>query len=355
MPSQLEEIINGPQFGRQCRMTFVIGIETILFVMLMLLLPSMHHWLTIVILSVGMVLSISNLIILKIYHCARFSSHFLTILILLTIISVNYISGGINTSLFVWFYLIPIIAATLTGFLGLIIYGGISILAVIAFVVLPHEAIFYPPESMMWYVQVMNFIFAMILILSVLTAFLLEIHAFEQQNLQQKRVLENDREKLLHMSLHDPLSKLPNRKYFYEELGKRIRSENNLTILYMDLNGFKDINDTYGHEIGDQVLVETSKRLSHCFRDEDFIARLGGDEFIGIVSNSNKEEIPYKIMERIRDIFSYPYRSIKQDIQLNIAIGMARYPEDSKQMKKLLSIADQRMYKDKLRIKATQK
>ncbi len=103
---------------------------------------------------------------------------------------------------------------------------------------------------------------------------------------------------------------------------------------------------------GDQVLVETSKRLNNCFRNEDFIARVGGDEFIGIISNGYEEDIPNKVMERIREVFNYPYRSVKQNIQLNIAIGMARYPEDSSQMQKLLSIADQRMYKDKSRIKA---
>ncbi|VEG92476.1 GGDEF domain-containing protein [Legionella spiritensis] len=354
IPGQLEEVLNGHQFGRQYRMTFVIGIETILFVLIMLLLPKIHHWSVIVMLSTGIGLSIINLITLKLYHCVRLSSHFLTSLILLTVISVNYVAGGINTSLFVWFYIVPLIAATLTGFSGLIIYGGISIVAIIAFLVLPHEAIFHPSESLIWYIQVMNFVFAMILVLSVLIAFLLEIYVFEQRNLQQQRALENDREKLFHMSRHDILSKLPNRKYFYEELRKRIRGKNDLTILYMDLNGLKVINDSYGHEVGDQILVETSKRLSNCFRNEDFIARVGGDEFIGIVSNSNEEDISNKIIARIRDIFNYPYRSVKYDIQLKMAIGMARYPEDASRMEKLLSIADQRMYKDKSRLKAIQ-
>lgn len=241
LPNQLEEIIIGHQFARQYRMTFVIGIETLIFVLFMLLLPQIHHWSVMVMLSIGIVLSIINLIALKLYHCVRLSSHFLTILILLTVISVNYVAGGINTSLFVWFYLVPLIAATLTGFLGLLIYGGISIIAVLAFLVLPHEAIFHPPGSLIWYVHTVNFVFAMILILSVLTAFLMEIYVFEQQNIRQRRVLESDREKLLHMSRHDMLSKLPNRKYFYEELRKRIRSKHDLTILFMDLNNLKTI------------------------------------------------------------------------------------------------------------------
>ncbi len=231
-------------------MTFVIGLETILFVLIMLSVPQIHHWSVNVILSIGIGLSAINLIVLKFYHCVQLSSRALTIMILLSIISANYVAGGIDSSLFVWFYLMPLIAATLTGFFGLIIYGGISIIAIIGFLVLPHEAIYYPPESLLWYVQLLNFVFAMVLILTVLTAFLLEIYIFEKRNLQQQRALEDDREKLLHMSRHDILSKLPNRKYLYEELSKRIRSENYLTILYMDLNGFKAINDNYGHEVG---------------------------------------------------------------------------------------------------------
>ncbi|MCC5792583.1 MAG: GGDEF domain-containing protein [Legionellaceae bacterium] len=351
MKHQLKEVLNGHQYGRQYRMTFVIGIETIVFVLLMLILPPIHHWTVMVVLSLGILLSLLNLIALKRYYCVRFSSHFLTILIVSTVIGVNYVSGGIDTSLFVWFYLVPLIAGTLTGFFGLILYGGVSIIAIIAFLLLPHEAIFHPPESLIWYVQIMNFGFAMVLVLTILTAFLIEIDVFEQRNFQQQKILEEDRDKLLHLSRHDVLSKLPNRKYFYEELRKRIRSKQGLTLLYMDLNGFKAINDRYGHEVGDQVIVESSKRLSQCFRNEDFIARVGGDEFIGMVSND--ESIAHKMMARVRKVFSYPYRSVKHDIQLNVSIGLAHYPADSRRMEQLLSIADRRMYEDKSRIKAS--
>ncbi len=345
------EVLHGYKFGQIYRMTFVIGVETIIFTILMLLKPQIHHWLVIVILVFGIGISIINLTVLKLYHSVRFSSHFLTIMILVAVTSANYISGGIHTSLFTWFYIMPIIAATLTGFSGLIIYGGLSIMAISAFILLPHEPIFQPPESLVLYIEVINSIFAMVLILSVLIAFLLEIKKFEQRNLQQQKILEDDREKLLHISRHDTLSKLPNRKYFYEELRNRIHCKKDLTILYMDLNGFKAINDNYGHEVGDQVLVETSKRLSNCFRNEDFIARVGGDEFIGIISNSNSEDIANKISARIRDIFTYPYRSVKQNIQLTIAIGMAQYPKDSNKIEELLAVADKGMYENKLKIK----
>lgn len=349
----IDMMVNGHLFARRYRMTFVIGIETIILAIIIItVLPEMHPLINIIIVMTAITLSISNLILLYYYHCIHFSSHFLTFIVFTTTIAINYFAGGPQASLFIWIYLNPLIAATLTGFTGLFIYSGVSIACIFAFLWFPHTPIFQPPEHIIWYMDLMNLGFAMLLILTVLLAFLLEIHFFEKNTLAQQKVLETERERLLHLSHHDTLTNLPNRKYFYETLHARVKAKEHFLIFYMDLNNFKAVNDNLGHEVGDQVLVETSKRLSNCFREQDFVARVGGDEFICLVSHEKNADITNQIQNRIRKMFQYPYRGVKATIKLSIAIGVAAFPEDSDDIEVVLSKADNRMYENKDLIKS---
>ncbi|MCC5791283.1 MAG: GGDEF domain-containing protein [Legionellaceae bacterium] len=350
--NQIDMVINGHLFARRYRMTFVIGIETILLaIIIMTVFPEMHPLTNILVVMVAIILSISNLVLLYYYHCVNFSSHLLTFIVFATTVAINYFAGGTHSSLFIWIYMNPLIAATLTGFTGLLIYSGLSIVSILAFLWFPHTPMFEPPEHVLWYMDLMNLGFSILLILTVLLAFLLEIHFFEKKTLAQQKALEADRERLLHLSHHDSLTKLPNRKYFYEELGSRVNANTPFFIFYMDLNNFKPVNDNLGHEVGDQVLVETSKRLSNCFREQDFLARVGGDEFICIVSHDEDGDIANQIQKRIQNTFQHPYRGVNGTIILSIAIGIAYFPEDSDSIEVLLSKADSRMYQNKVLIK----
>lgn len=350
--NNLDILLNGHLFARRYRMTYVISIEVIIFAFLLVTIrPDVHHWSIIILSYIGIISAIINLITLKIYKCVRFSSYFFTSLFFLVASVGNFVAGGIHSSYFIWIYLAPIIAATLIGFRGLIIFGGLSILNVFAFLLLPHAPIFHPTPSQTWYIELMNYSFVMMLILSVLMAFLLEIYYFEKKTIAQQKALEAEREQLRHLSCHDMLTKLPNRKYFYEELHQKIDDGKSITIFYMDLNDFKNVNDQYGHEAGDQILIETSKRISNCFRNEDFLARVGGDEFIGVISYCKEIGFYKNVEQRIRDTFNFPYRSIKAGIRLNIAIGIAQYPLDANDAESLIALADKRMYEDKLKMK----
>lgn len=347
--------INGHLFARRYRMTFVISIEVIVFAfLLIIIIPEIHHWSIIMMLVAGILASFLNLMALKKYKCVSFSSYLFTGLFYLITTGANFIAGGITTSLFVWFYMVPLIAATLIGFRGLVLFGGLTVVTIMAFLILPHEPFFKPQPSQLWSIELMNFSFMLILVLSVLTAFLIEIYYFEKKTIAQQEALEKDREKLLHLSHHDILTKLPNRNYLYAELKRKIKKNQSVSIFFMDLNGFKSINDRYGHDIGDQVLVETAKRIGSCFRNEDFVARVGGDEFVGVIAYSKEKGIYKKVEERIRDTFNHPYRSIKMDIHLSIAIGIAQYPLDATDTESLITIADKRMYEDKQRIKESE-
>ncbi|BCA94192.1 hypothetical protein TUM19329_05530 [Legionella antarctica] len=115
----------------------------------------------------------------------------------------------------------------------------------------------------------------------------------------------------------------------------------------MDLDGFKKINDIYGHEIGDSLLLKTSKRLQSCFRENDFIARLGGDEFTAVINHKPHDSIAEDLTKRIESEFMQPFIIKDLEIQCTISVGKANYPSDAAYSDELLKIADEAMYKNK--------
>lgn len=150
---------------------------------------------------------------------------------------------------------------------------------------------------------------------------------------------------------YDPLTGLPNRRYFFEHLRSIEHSyqkeAKRIAILFIDLDSFKDINDAYGHEVGDEVLIVTGKRLSRCMRVTDVVARIGGDEFAIILQNI-EDQLSAELFARNL------YAEIKEDMQVNnvvcsvdASIGIAHCPDDSTNGETLLRIADAAMYAQK--------
>lgn len=117
-----------------------------------------------------------------------------------------------------------------------------------------------------------------------------------------------------------------------------------LAVLYLDYDNFKNINDTYGHGIGDQVLQRMSELLKGCLREEDTVARLGGDEFILVFPGIHDKEDVKKLAEKINKLGSQPMHLEGQNVQGSISIGVAIYPEDGMTGKQLLSNADDALY-----------
>ena len=115
----------------------------------------------------------------------------------------------------------------------------------------------------------------------------------------------------------------------------------------MDLDEFKRINDKYGHEIGDILLLQTSKRLQSCFRENDFIARLGGDEFTAVITHNLNDKIADDLTKRIEKEFMQPFLIKNLEIKCTISLGKAIYPLDALHAETLLKIADEAMYKNK--------
>ncbi|WP_438950934.1 EAL domain-containing protein [Porticoccus sp.] len=146
----------------------------------------------------------------------------------------------------------------------------------------------------------------------------------------------------------DPLTELPNRRMFYYRLGQEIkkshRSSLSMAVLFIDLDHFKEINDTLGHEKGDQLLIEAAGRISHCIRDTDTVARLGGDELIIILSELEERATIERVLASLLKRLPEPYQLGNDVAFVSASIGVTLYPEDATDIEGLLKNADQAMY-----------
>ncbi len=139
--------------------------------------------------------------------------------------------------------------------------------------------------------------------------------------------LTEAKKKLNHLVRHDDLTQLPNRKHFSESLQDALlrcnRSNVPVLLMYIDLDGFKKVNDTFGHDVGDLVLKESARRLQQCIRQTDSVFRLGGDEFGIILEHSNHEHtiVAERVCRRFDAPFSFPNR---EPIEVGVSIGIAR-------------------------------
>ncbi|WP_321777659.1 diguanylate cyclase domain-containing protein [Sulfurimonas sp.] len=166
----------------------------------------------------------------------------------------------------------------------------------------------------------------------------------EEKLLEENNILE-------HKAHHDLLTSLPNRVLFYDRLSqsikKSIRNQKKIALLFIDLDNFKPINDSYGHDVGDDVLKEVSTRLKNTLREEDTLARLGGDEFTIIMENIKEEKNAALLAQKI--IFILSEQMLINDItfQISCSVGISVYPKDTKNMNELLKYADIAMYRSK--------
>lgn len=155
-----------------------------------------------------------------------------------------------------------------------------------------------------------------------------------------------------HLANHDRLTGLPNRNLFYDRLQhgleKALRSEEKLALMFIDLDNFKNINDSMGHDMGDLVLSQTAERLRTCTRKEDTIARLGGDEFTVLAEDLHD---PVSVMSatanRIIEMLAQPFRLNGLEAEISASVGIALYPDNGPDLQSLLKNADAAMYQAK--------
>lgn len=160
------------------------------------------------------------------------------------------------------------------------------------------------------------------------------------QDMGQQHELEN-------LANTDALTGLFNKRYFEKMMEIRDEKKTPYALFYMDLDLFKPVNDTYGHEMGDKVLKEVAKRLLMCIRSNDYAFRIGGDEFMLILKGNLDAQICEKRIERIKKLIGEPYEFDGYTIKIGISCGSAVYPDDAGCASDIQKIADKRMYEDK--------
>lgn len=163
-------------------------------------------------------------------------------------------------------------------------------------------------------------------------------------------IKESDK-KLYFYANHDVLTKLPNRVQFETHLKKTIesckRNQNKIALFFIDLDKFKDVNDTYGHSIGDEMLKTIAKRLEQSIRKEDFIARLGGDEFVLIIKDVKNNEDMIKLANKINENIKEAIVIEDKVFFMSLSIGISIFPDDGKDSEDLIKHADAAMYEVK--------
>ncbi len=152
-------------------------------------------------------------------------------------------------------------------------------------------------------------------------------------------------------AMHDGMTGLLNYKFFKKRMAEEIersnRYKNSITLLFFDLDKFKRINDTYGHQFGDVVIKSTCQIISNNVRNIDIVSRYGGEEFCVLLVNAKKEDC-LATAERIRsEIESHNYTDGKIKEKMTISIGMAECPENAKDLEEFIKYADDKMYEAK--------
>ncbi len=159
-------------------------------------------------------------------------------------------------------------------------------------------------------------------------------------------------EQLRAMAHYDALTNLPNRTLFADRLDQAMiqskRRGKSLAVVYVDIDGFKNINDTYGHHIGDKLLIEISAKMKSALRQEDTLARFGGDEFVAVMVNLNGTGNYMVALQRVLDAAASPIRVDGMELQVSVSIGATIYPNDKADADILIRHADQAMYRAKL-------
>lgn len=168
------------------------------------------------------------------------------------------------------------------------------------------------------------------------------------QDVTERKALQDQ---LIHKATHDALTDLPNRVLFQDRLRQVLllaeRGRGMVSVVYLDLDGFKAINDTHGHDVGDNLLYAVAHRLRHCLRSSDVVARLAGDEFALILYPIKTSEDSIKIITKVVDELRKPFQIEELSLQISASVGVATYPRDGLFPESLLRKADTAMYYSK--------
>jgi diguanylate cyclase (GGDEF)-like protein/PAS domain S-box-containing protein len=163
--------------------------------------------------------------------------------------------------------------------------------------------------------------------------------------------LKEAQRKLEQMASFDTLTRLPNRRLFHDRLDQALsrasRSRQRVGLVFLDLDGFKDVKDTLGHDISDRLLQEVNAQLHDCVRESDSLCRLGGDEFTIIIEHATLPDDAIRVAERIVQVLAAPFLLSGHEVKTTASMGIAIYPDDGAERATLIKTADVAMYRAK--------
>lgn len=338
---------------RKYQLIYTLSVEFFFIGFLLVLFNIyLHFWYLTILLFLGTLAILGNIIFLRVKRNIIASGHILTF-VAYTICSIGtYWLYGISVSYIGWFYVAPVIAATTLGVNEFILYNLLSALLIIILDVGNFSSVYQLVGTQLILVNLVNHIAILTIISTTLFHLLKENTQFEKLLQDQNYSLSADKDKFHYLSNHDSLTNLPNRSLFFNYLESLVDSidspKKSITLFFMDLDGFKRINDLHGHQVGDFILLQTSKKLKHCFRENDMIARLAGDEFTAVITHEANDPIVESILKRIHKEFNKPLiinNNIK--IKCTISVGISNFPKDALNTELLMKLADEAMYLNK--------
>jgi diguanylate cyclase (GGDEF)-like protein/PAS domain S-box-containing protein len=174
-----------------------------------------------------------------------------------------------------------------------------------------------------------------------------DIHLFTAmlRDINEQKLVQ---QRIEHLAHYDALTHLPNRSLFFDRLKQSIitakRNQHRIALLFLDLDGFKQVNDSLGHHFGDLLLVKVAERLSLNVRESDTLARLGGDEFTLILNDTHGREDVLTVAEKVIESINVPFDLEGHAVHIGVSVGIARYPEDADTQAMLIIVADRAMY-----------
>jgi diguanylate cyclase len=178
-----------------------------------------------------------------------------------------------------------------------------------------------------------------------------QMDELEERVTERTQALENAKQKMEHMAKHDALTGLPNRWLFDEQFEQSLRlakrSESELTLLMIDLDNYKEINDMEGHLVGDEVIKEVGRRFAETLRGSDLVSRWGGDEFAILLYDVCQQKDVEKVVEKIFAAYQEPIEVGEQSFRINMSVGVACYPAHGDEMVPLIKHADAALYRAK--------
>jgi len=205
------------------------------------------------------------------------------------------------------------------------------------------------PQSYRWLIWLVSGLFTVVIIMLGLTLLLRKQVAIRTHELQSEVNDRREAERRLdELAYYDSLTKLPNRISLLDHLkvarGRARRNKTMIAVLFIDIDRFKTINDSLGHDAGDQLIIHVARRLQTCLRDEDSISRFGGDEFVAILQDITDISYINQVAKRMLKCLNTPIEIESTEVFSSICIGIALYPNDDDSGEHLLKYADVAMY-----------